>query len=202
MSGVFQNIDLPPPSLPGECVPFLVRGEDTLAGWRGGWGVNIWENYVLACCFCALLLYNLALFCSVIHVHHIKKIVKNLRRRLKNKHTNNILEDARTALYSTYVSTLCNVHARHHLVSCFCLPVERVLELKLVLGLVVLGAGDVGPDLQQLQQFVRRVEGRRQLIVTQRCTPLGLRKSAIIKSGVFTKMLDTGPRYKKNLVVW
>jgi hypothetical protein len=36
-SGVFQNID-PPPSLPGECVPPpppLVRGEDTLGGWRG-----------------------------------------------------------------------------------------------------------------------------------------------------------------------
>ncbi len=81
-----------------------------------------------------------------------------------------------TALYSTYVAV--------------CLPVERVLELKLVLGLVVFGAGDVGPDLQQLQQLVRRVEGRRQLIVSQRCTPLGLRKSAIIKSGVFTKMLD------------
>ncbi len=34
MSGVFQNID-PPPS---------VRGEDTLAGQRGGWGVNILED--------------------------------------------------------------------------------------------------------------------------------------------------------------
>jgi hypothetical protein len=36
MSGVFQNID-PQPSP-------LVRGEDTLAGWRGGWGVNILED--------------------------------------------------------------------------------------------------------------------------------------------------------------
>ncbi len=24
--------------------PLLVRGEDTLAGWRGGWGVNILED--------------------------------------------------------------------------------------------------------------------------------------------------------------
>ncbi len=41
MSGIFRNIDPPPPSLPGECVPQpLVRGEDTLAGWRGG-GVSI-----------------------------------------------------------------------------------------------------------------------------------------------------------------
>jgi hypothetical protein len=43
---VFQNID-PPPSPPGECVPPpLLRGEDTFAGWRGGWGggVNILED--------------------------------------------------------------------------------------------------------------------------------------------------------------
>ncbi len=48
MAGVFQNIDSPPPSPPGECVPPpLVRGEDTLAGWRGvgvGGGVNILED--------------------------------------------------------------------------------------------------------------------------------------------------------------
>jgi hypothetical protein len=42
MSGVFQNID---PSPPDECVPPpLVRGEDTLAGRRGGGGVNIEED--------------------------------------------------------------------------------------------------------------------------------------------------------------
>jgi len=36
MSGVLRNIDH---SLPGKCVPpSLVRGEDTLAGWRGGGG--------------------------------------------------------------------------------------------------------------------------------------------------------------------
>jgi hypothetical protein len=40
MSGVFQNI--PPPSPPGECV-FGV-GEDTLAWWRGGGGVNSSED--------------------------------------------------------------------------------------------------------------------------------------------------------------
>ncbi len=46
MSYVFQNIDHPSPSPPGECVPPppLLRGEDTLAGWRGGWGVNILED--------------------------------------------------------------------------------------------------------------------------------------------------------------
>ncbi len=48
MSGVFQNIDHPPPSTPGECVSPLVRGEDTLGGWRGvgggGGGVNILED--------------------------------------------------------------------------------------------------------------------------------------------------------------
>jgi hypothetical protein len=58
MSGIFQNIDPHPPHRPASVYPPpLVRGEDTLAGWRGGWGVNI-------------------------------------------------LEDADTALYSTYVSTL------------------------------------------------------------------------------------------------
>jgi hypothetical protein len=45
MSGVFQNIEAPPPSPPGECVsPPLLRGEDTLSGWRGRWGVNILED--------------------------------------------------------------------------------------------------------------------------------------------------------------
>ncbi len=46
MSCVFQNIDPPPPSPPGECVPPLLccGGEGTLAGWRGGWGVNILED--------------------------------------------------------------------------------------------------------------------------------------------------------------
>jgi hypothetical protein len=46
MSGVFRNIDPPTPSPPGECVPpALVRGEDTLAGWRGGGGgVNSSED--------------------------------------------------------------------------------------------------------------------------------------------------------------
>ncbi len=64
MSGVFLNIDPhPPPSPPGECVPPAYgRGEDTLAGWRGGWGVNtisiFWKTpdalysiYVSTLCF-------------------------------------------------------------------------------------------------------------------------------------------------------
>jgi hypothetical protein len=45
MPGVFQNIeniDHPPPSTPGEP---LVRGEDTLAGWKGGGGGSIfWKT--------------------------------------------------------------------------------------------------------------------------------------------------------------
>jgi hypothetical protein len=45
MAGVFQNIDPPPPHLPVSVYPPpLVRGEDTLAGLRGGWGVNILED--------------------------------------------------------------------------------------------------------------------------------------------------------------
>jgi hypothetical protein len=49
MSGVSQNID-PTPSparrvCSSECIPsHLVRGEDTLTGWRAGWGVNILED--------------------------------------------------------------------------------------------------------------------------------------------------------------
>ncbi len=45
MSVVFQNIDPPPPHRPASVYPPpLVRGEDTFAGWRGGWGVNISED--------------------------------------------------------------------------------------------------------------------------------------------------------------
>ncbi len=41
LSGVFQNIDPPPPHRPASVSPPpLMRGEDTLAGWRGG-GVSI-----------------------------------------------------------------------------------------------------------------------------------------------------------------
>jgi hypothetical protein len=42
MSCVFQNID-PIPLSARRGVP-LLRGEDTLAGRRGGWGVNILED--------------------------------------------------------------------------------------------------------------------------------------------------------------
>jgi hypothetical protein len=42
MSGVFQDIDPPPPfHRPASA---FGAGEDTLAGWRGGWGVNILED--------------------------------------------------------------------------------------------------------------------------------------------------------------
>jgi len=45
MSCVFQNIDPPPPLRPASVYPPpLFRGEDTLAGWRRGWGVNILED--------------------------------------------------------------------------------------------------------------------------------------------------------------
>jgi hypothetical protein len=42
MSGVFQNIDPPPPHRPASVFPPLVREEDT--GWRGGWGVKSLED--------------------------------------------------------------------------------------------------------------------------------------------------------------
>jgi hypothetical protein len=45
MAGVFQNIDPPSPSPPGE----WVWGEDTLARRRGGWGVNIERRQTQLC---------------------------------------------------------------------------------------------------------------------------------------------------------
>jgi hypothetical protein len=46
MSLVFQNIDPPSSSPPGECVlpPNKGGGGTPLAGWRGGRGVNILED--------------------------------------------------------------------------------------------------------------------------------------------------------------
>jgi hypothetical protein len=49
MSRVFQNIDPPTLSARRVCTVYppaspLLRGEDTLAGRRGGWGVNILED--------------------------------------------------------------------------------------------------------------------------------------------------------------
>jgi hypothetical protein len=45
MAGVLQNIDPPPPSPPGECVPpAFGGGEDKLGRRRGGWGVNILKD--------------------------------------------------------------------------------------------------------------------------------------------------------------
>jgi hypothetical protein len=46
MSGVFQNIDPPPPHCPASVSPPpppLVRGEDTLAGRRGDGGSIFWK---------------------------------------------------------------------------------------------------------------------------------------------------------------
>jgi hypothetical protein len=39
----------------------LVRGEDTLAGWRGGWGVNILED---------------ARHCSVLYIRRYFVVIK------------------------------------------------------------------------------------------------------------------------------
>jgi hypothetical protein len=45
MSGFFKNIDTPPPHRPASVYPPpLVRGEDTLAGWRGGGGSIFWKT--------------------------------------------------------------------------------------------------------------------------------------------------------------
>ncbi len=46
MSLVFQNIDLPPPSPPGECVPpfFLGGGGTHSPGEEGGGGLIFWNT--------------------------------------------------------------------------------------------------------------------------------------------------------------
>jgi hypothetical protein len=45
MFGVFQNIDPPSPHRPASVYPPpLVRGEDTLAGWRGDGGSIFWKT--------------------------------------------------------------------------------------------------------------------------------------------------------------
>jgi hypothetical protein len=45
MSGVFQNIDPPRPHRPATCTPSpLERGEDALAGWRGGGESIFWKT--------------------------------------------------------------------------------------------------------------------------------------------------------------
>jgi hypothetical protein len=44
MSGVFQNIDLPPPSQPGECVPAFGAVGGHTRWLERGWGVNILED--------------------------------------------------------------------------------------------------------------------------------------------------------------
>ncbi len=55
MAGVFQNIDPPPPSPPGECVlPAFGAGGGHTCWLERGWGVNILEDvrhsYVLYVC--------------------------------------------------------------------------------------------------------------------------------------------------------
>jgi hypothetical protein len=45
MSGDFQNIDPYPHHRPASVYPPpLVRGDDTLAGWRGGGGSIFWKT--------------------------------------------------------------------------------------------------------------------------------------------------------------
>jgi hypothetical protein len=76
MSGFFQNIDPPPPSPPGECVPpaFCAGGGHTHWVERGG-GVNIldadtalYSTYVSTLCCCLLALF-LSLLVDYTHAH-------------------------------------------------------------------------------------------------------------------------------------
>jgi hypothetical protein len=68
MSGVFQNIDPPLPHRPASVYhPLLVRGKDTLAGWRGGGWVNILDDarhssVLYMCKYFVLVCYD---FCKI-----------------------------------------------------------------------------------------------------------------------------------------
>jgi hypothetical protein len=70
MSGVFKIL-IPhphPPPLPGECVPPpppLVRGEDTLAGRRGGGGSIVWKTLDCTALYSIYLLVPLSLYRTV-----------------------------------------------------------------------------------------------------------------------------------------
>jgi hypothetical protein len=44
MSCVFQNIDPPPPSPPGECVPLCCGGRTQSPGGEGGGGSIFWKT--------------------------------------------------------------------------------------------------------------------------------------------------------------
>jgi hypothetical protein len=69
MSGVFRNIDLPLPHRPASVYPPpLVRGEDTLAGWRGGGGSIVRKTLDTA-------LYSI--YVSTFWVGHIKCVQHN-----------------------------------------------------------------------------------------------------------------------------
>jgi hypothetical protein len=65
MSGVFRNIDPPPPHrLASVYPPPLVRGEDRLAGWRGGGGSIVRKTPDAA-------LYSILVLCGTIPVKEV-----------------------------------------------------------------------------------------------------------------------------------
>ncbi len=116
MSGVFRNIDPPPPSPPGECVPprlWCGGGEDTLAGWRGGWGsivrktpdtmlctlYNICKCF--KCCKCLLFL-EIALF-FYLYVYTLFLSFLNLSPPLNSRH--NVLQYKALCLLLCFLSS-------------------------------------------------------------------------------------------------
>jgi hypothetical protein len=67
MSCVFKIIEPPPPLRPASVYPpSLLRGEDTLAGWRGGGGGSIfWKTQDTA-------LYSIHIESSLVQNYHSK----------------------------------------------------------------------------------------------------------------------------------
>jgi hypothetical protein len=72
-------IDPPTPSPPGECVPPpLVRGEDTLARWRGGWRVNICVEDARHSSVLYICKYFVALTLPIQHAHNFFPLSRNI----------------------------------------------------------------------------------------------------------------------------
>ncbi len=68
MAGVFQNIDPPPPSTPGECVPPAFGAGGGHTRWvERGWGVNILEDVrhssaLYVCTYFVYITFNLKIY--------------------------------------------------------------------------------------------------------------------------------------------
>jgi hypothetical protein len=78
MSGVLRNIDPPPPHRPVSVYPPppFCEGEDTLAGWKGGWGlIEFGRRKTLLCTLCKyFVLWHITANFSFLLINYTKAI--------------------------------------------------------------------------------------------------------------------------------